>query len=171
MLNRFARHEDNYAFSDLNPSIIGQKVIVRSQLNESTDLAALIVVSTYEVVKGTDVDAPLFYCFNGDDQFIFRENDRFVILEDPEAGFGKFYFDFRYALSAIKVGNAGVDLVGNNVTFSNYKDQNGLRRNESITGRVILVSKNGEEYSIVLGSEGMDKKIMIRLDSTDEVIV
>lgn len=171
MLNRFARHEDNYAFSDLNPSIIGQKVIVRSRLNESTDLAALIVVSTYEVVKGTDVDAPLFYYFNGDDRFLFRENDRFVILEDPEAGFGKFYFDFRYSLSTIKVGNAGVDLVGNNVTFSNYKDQNGLRRNESITGRVILVSKNGEEYSIVLGSEGMDKKVMIRLDSTDEVIV
>lgn len=166
MLKRFLSEGPGFPFSAINPSIIGQQVIVRSRFGKDSDLSSLIAVATYQLAE--DPDGQLFYYFNGDDQLMFSENDEFVPFQEASTGFNEYSDCFT---DVIKVGNVGVDLVGNNVTFPNYRNKHGLAQRMPITGKVIGVSRNSDEYLIRLGAEDPEEMLLIRVHAHDEVVL
>jgi hypothetical protein len=171
MLLRMITHGQSFPFSAINPSVIGRKVIVRNKSVDDHHNARLLTVSSYVIKDDRKNPGHKKYFLNESDDFGLKETDLFtpVTRHNFEDGYAE-YLSTSFESLAVK--DAGIDLVGNIVTFKQYRHETNISMPGEITGFVVGVYQKDDMYTIELASEkGGEHSFAIKAHANNEIVV
>lgn len=164
MFLRMVTHGESFPLSSINPSIIGEKMIARSHKVDDHHAARLIEVFSYIVKEDESVSGRKNYFFNGNENHILKDTDVFTpVAGKSDTGFTPIPFspNPRRNPETLTVKEAGIDLVGNTVTFLKYRDKTGKLAKGEITGLVIGIYQSNDIYMVELDSKEKKRDALV----------